>query len=56
MDVKFELLGTADVGERVYATPAFADDKIYVRSLPIYSVFAVRRSECSSVVAVQTKN
>jgi outer membrane protein assembly factor BamB len=33
MDQKFELLGAADVGEPVYATPAFIEERIYVRSL-----------------------
>jgi hypothetical protein len=32
-DCEFELLGTADFGEPVYATPAFVDDRIYVRGL-----------------------
>jgi outer membrane protein assembly factor BamB len=33
LDGEFELLGAADVGEPVYATPAFVDDRIYVRGL-----------------------
>jgi outer membrane protein assembly factor BamB len=33
MEDEFELLGTAEVGEPVYATPAFVDNKIYVRGL-----------------------
>lgn len=33
MDGEFEQIGTADVGEPVYATPAFVDDRIYVRGL-----------------------
>jgi outer membrane protein assembly factor BamB len=33
MDDEFELLGTADVGEPVYATPAFIEETIYVRTL-----------------------
>jgi outer membrane protein assembly factor BamB len=33
MTSEFELVGTADVSEPVYATPAFVDDRIYVRSL-----------------------
>lgn len=33
MDDEFVLLSTADVGEPVYATPAFIKDRIYVRSL-----------------------
>jgi outer membrane protein assembly factor BamB len=33
MGAEFELLGTADIGEPVYATPALVNDRIYVRSL-----------------------
>jgi outer membrane protein assembly factor BamB len=33
MDDEFKLLGVADLGEPVYATPAFVDDRVYVRSL-----------------------
>jgi outer membrane protein assembly factor BamB len=33
MDDEFELLGVAELGEPVYATPAFVGDRIYVRSL-----------------------
>ncbi len=33
MDDEFELLGVADLGEPVYATPAFVEDRVYVRSL-----------------------
>jgi outer membrane protein assembly factor BamB len=33
MDDDFDLLGAADLGEPVYATPAFVDDRIYLRSL-----------------------
>lgn len=31
MDDKFELLGTSELGERAYATPAFVADRIYIR-------------------------
>jgi outer membrane protein assembly factor BamB len=40
MDDAFELLGSADLGERAYAIPAFVDDRIYVRSLD--HLFCVR--------------
>ncbi|MCA9264472.1 MAG: PQQ-binding-like beta-propeller repeat protein, partial [Planctomycetales bacterium] len=33
MGGEFELVGTYDVEEPVYATPAFVDDRIYIRSL-----------------------
>jgi outer membrane protein assembly factor BamB len=33
IDDEFELLGVSDVGEGVYATPAFVGDRIYVRGL-----------------------
>jgi outer membrane protein assembly factor BamB len=33
MDDEFKLIGVADLGEPVYATPAFVDGRIYVRSL-----------------------
>ena len=33
MDAEFELLGVSDLEEDVYATPAFAGDRIYVRGL-----------------------
>jgi outer membrane protein assembly factor BamB len=33
LDDEFELLGTADIGEPAYATPAFVRDRIYVRTL-----------------------
>lgn len=33
MSGEFQLLGTAEVGEPVYATPAFVDDRVYVRGL-----------------------
>jgi outer membrane protein assembly factor BamB len=33
MDDKFQLLGTAHLEEPVYATPAFVDDRIFVRGL-----------------------
>ena len=31
MDDEFELLGTSDIGERAYATPAFVNGRIYIR-------------------------
>ena len=33
MDQKFELLGTSALGERIYATPAFVGDRIYIRGM-----------------------
>jgi outer membrane protein assembly factor BamB len=33
LDKKFELVGTADLGEDVYATPAFVGGRIYIRGL-----------------------
>jgi outer membrane protein assembly factor BamB len=33
MDDEFDLLGTAELGEPAYATPAFVNDRNYVRSL-----------------------
>ncbi|MCA9172210.1 MAG: hypothetical protein KDB23_31310, partial [Planctomycetales bacterium] len=33
MDATFESLGTASVGEPVYATPAFVQDKVFVGGL-----------------------
>jgi outer membrane protein assembly factor BamB len=33
MDDEFELLGVAEIGEPVYATPAFVGERVYVRSL-----------------------
>jgi outer membrane protein assembly factor BamB len=43
MDGQFELVGTADVGEPVYATPAFVDDRVYVRSLG--HLFCIQETE-----------
>jgi outer membrane protein assembly factor BamB len=31
-DDKFEVLARNNLGETLYATPAFADNKIYIRS------------------------
>ena len=31
MNNKYELLGTSEIGERAYATPAFVDGRIYIR-------------------------
>jgi outer membrane protein assembly factor BamB len=33
MDDEFELLGTAEIGEDAYATPAFVGDRVYLRGL-----------------------
>ena len=33
MDDKFELIGVSNIGEDVYATPAFVGDRIYIRGL-----------------------
>ena len=33
LDSQFQLLGTGDVGEDIFATPAFVGDKIYIRGL-----------------------
>lgn len=43
MDGEFELIGTAVMGEPVYATPAFVDDRIYVRSLG--HLFCIQETE-----------
>lgn len=40
MGSRFELLGTADMREPVYATPAFVGDRIYVRGLS--HLFSIR--------------
>jgi hypothetical protein len=33
MDDEFELIASSEIGEDVYATPAFAGNRIYVRGL-----------------------
>jgi hypothetical protein len=33
MDEEFELLGASGIGEDAYATPAFVDDRIYIRGM-----------------------
>ena len=43
MTDQFELLGTAEFGEDVYATPAFVGEKIFVRG--ITHLFCVRERE-----------
>ncbi|MBM3879809.1 MAG: hypothetical protein FJ387_08830 [Verrucomicrobia bacterium] len=43
LDKEFELVGTADIGEDAYATPAFVGGRIYIRGLT--HLFCIAESE-----------